>query len=173
MNKHQDLSNFGFLLINCPKGNQMSGFRECLNIIMSMKITFLSLLAAIVNFFIICDASFASELSVSPPEYSPGQVISGFPAHNYITIAMVIFGAFALTIYSRTISRLSERRENGIDEKSKKDSETNLNQGISVIIVVVATVVMASIGYEKEIFQTSVALFGTIIGFLLGRATKG
>jgi len=111
---------------------------------------------------------FASDVVVSPPE-----AISSFPPHNYMTIAMIVFGALALIIYSRSFVRFSGRRENGNDEQSQRDSETNFNQGISVIVVIVATVVMGAIGYEKEVFQYSMTLFGTIIGFLLGRATNG
>lgn len=111
---------------------------------------------------------FASDVVVSSSE-----PISGFPPHNYLTIAMIVFGALALILYSRAFHRFSGGRQNSNDEQSQRDSETNFNQGISVIVVIVATVVMGSIGYEKEIFQYSMTLFGTIIGFLLGRATKG
>ena len=73
-----------------------------------------------------------------------------------ILLAGLVFAGFALVFLKRF-------------EKENFDSAT---RAVTIILVIIATMVLVTAGYNNEQIAPAFGLFGTIIGYILGRSDK-
>lgn len=73
-----------------------------------------------------------------------------------ILVAGLIFAGFALTFLKRF----------------EKDNVESATRAVTIILVVIATMVLVTAGYNNEQIAPAFGLFGTIIGYILGRSER-
>jgi hypothetical protein len=51
-------------------------------------------------------------------------------------------------------------------------SASDITRGFSVILILIGVVALLGIGYDEKQIQPAIALFGTLLGYLLGRGER-
>jgi len=106
--------------------------------------------------------AFAEPSSDVPPQATQGQIqmMSGpsLPISYWIPVFLIIFGCLIIWVQYKYLLTV------------KPNPDVSL-PSFSLTLIITGTLVLVSTGMNEKILGTAVGLFGTIAGYVLGRAT--
>jgi hypothetical protein len=87
--------------------------------------------------------------------------ILGWKAEHLLVAAFCLLGVLILTFEFILFLRARDRV-----------SPNDIMRGFSVTLILVGVVALLGIGYDEKQVQPAIALFGTLLGYLLGRGER-
>lgn len=98
-----------------------------------------------------------SEAQTLPDFFTPGKT----PYEFWLTCAILIAGLLFAYLAIRFLRQIH------------REELENATRAMTILFVIMATMVLITAGYNNEQIAPAFGLFGTIVGYILGRSEKG